>query len=87
MEKTAVMSCQLTFYPLETKNINDAVNQVLSIIDTAPVQSETTPLNTLIFGELENIVKLLEKIASVMDKRGIKFAMQVSLSNHCGCKG
>lgn len=81
------MSCQLTFYPLETKNINGTVNQVLSIIDTAPVQYETTPLNTLIFGELKDIVKLLEQIASIMDESGVKFVMQVSLSNHCGCKG
>lgn len=89
MEKTPispVISCQLTFYPLGTSNVDCAVDLVLEIIKESPVTSKTNELNTIIIGASHEIFELLLRITQVADANGIKFAMQAGISNNCGCK-
>jgi uncharacterized protein YqgV (UPF0045/DUF77 family) len=85
MEKAALISCQLVFYPLGTHDVNKAVEQVLELIQDAPVKSETNALNTIITGSADNIFTLLKTITDSCSKKGILFAMQVGISNNCGC--
>jgi uncharacterized protein YqgV (UPF0045/DUF77 family) len=89
MEKTRispVISCQLTFYPLGTSNVNSAVDLVLEIIKESPVKSKTNELNTIITGSSQEIFELLQRITEVADASGIRYAMQAGISNNCGCK-
>lgn len=85
MEKTQ-LSCQLAFYPLETKEISREVKKVLEIINKAPVYAETNALSTSLMGEANLIFSLLEEIATSMDLQGTSYTMQISISNYCACR-
>jgi len=88
MEKTdviPVISCQLTFYPLGTNEVDAAVNMVLELIQKAPVKSRTNELNTVITGRSEDVFTLLKTITDFSCQKGILFAMQAGISNNCGC--
>lgn len=81
-----MLSCQLSFLPLATDEIDAEVRQVLTLIEHSRLRVETGALSTAVFGEAEEIFSLLKKIALAADSRGTAFSLQVSISNYCGCK-
>lgn len=86
MSKVVIISCQISFYPLYTENVNDVVKEVINIIENSELQSKSDSISTTIFGESEQVYALLAQITDLMTAKNIKFAMNCSISNSCGCE-
>ncbi|ADQ14422.1 YkoF family thiamine/hydroxymethylpyrimidine-binding protein [Halanaerobium hydrogeniformans] len=86
MSKAQIISCQISFYPLYTEKVNDAVKEVIKLIEDSELQSESNSLSTNIFGESKQVYDLLAKITDFMADKEIKFAMNCNISNSCGCE-
>ncbi len=86
MEEAKVISCQLIFYPLETAATGKAVNRILKIIEDSGLEFETNPVATTLYGSSEQIFALLQEINDKSNQAGIKYALDINISNKCGCQ-
>jgi uncharacterized protein YqgV (UPF0045/DUF77 family) len=85
VEKTRIMSCQLSFYPLYTTNCKNNVNKVVEMIEESGLYCQVNDMSTIIKGEGSKVMKLLDQIRQRMDKDNISFTMVAVISNVCGC--
>lgn len=82
-ETKNIVSCQIAFAPVESKNFIKDINEVLGIIQKSKLHYETGTMSTVVRGELSEIIGLMENIYKNMnDVCG--FTMDVKLSNICG---
>jgi len=81
-----MISAQIIFYPLSSRNVNQDVRDVIGIIEASGLERDTTPVSTIVYGEAEKVFDLLEGITRKMDAKELEFAVSVNLSNSCGCK-
>ena len=86
MSKVVIISCQISFYPLYTENVNEEVKEVINLIENSELQSKSDAISTTIFGESEQIYALLAQITDFMTAKNFKFAMNCNISNSCGCE-
>jgi uncharacterized protein YqgV (UPF0045/DUF77 family) len=86
MEKTGLVSCQLSFYPLGTPDTNKSVKEVVKIIEKSGLESEVNDMSTIIKGNIQETTELLGNIQQIMDKNGISYTLVAIISNVCGCK-
>ena len=84
MEGKTIISCQLSFYPLNTHEVNEKVKKVIHFIDESNLDYETNDLSTTIYGEATKVYSLLEEITYKMDED--EFAISLNISNSCGCE-
>mgnify|MGYP006277528025 FL=1 len=77
------ITADISFYPLDSKYL-DIVNQFLtSIHDQAELKIETTDVSTLITGEYDSVMSLIEeKLRSFLESGDAVFV--IKLSNACG---
>jgi uncharacterized protein YqgV (UPF0045/DUF77 family) len=85
MENQTIISCQISFYPLNTKKVNDQVKKVINLISDSKLEYESNSLSTIVFGEAEKVYALLEEITVKMDEDKSEFSMSINISNSCGC--
>ncbi|NLO25810.1 MAG: hypothetical protein GX114_06675 [Clostridiales bacterium] len=86
MGKTAIVSCQVSFYPLYTKECIAPVKEVVGIIEKSTgVSSSVNEMSTIIRGERGAVMGVLEDIQREMEEKGIRYTMVMTLSNTCGC--
>ena len=86
MENKKIISCQISFYPLNTIKVNEEVKEVLKIIDESGLRYESNALSTIVYGNVRNVYSLLEDITLKMDKNESEFAISLNISNSCGCE-
>lgn len=86
MGKTDVVSCQLSFYPLCTKECTAPVKEVVDLIEeSAGIVSSVNDMSTIIKGGRKTVMTLLEDIQKRMEEKDIQYTMVITLSNICGC--
>ncbi len=80
-----MISCQITYFPLNTTGYLEEIDQVLELIKSYSVEYEIGILSTTIKGSKETVFKLIQDIYNVMDRRDYHFTINILLSNTCGC--
>lgn len=85
MGNQTIISCQISFYPLNTKKVNDQVKKVINLISDSKLEYESNSLSTTVFGEAEKVYALLEEITIKTDEDKSEFSMSINISNSCGC--
>ncbi|MGM0500518.1 MAG: YkoF family thiamine/hydroxymethylpyrimidine-binding protein [Bacillota bacterium] len=86
MENQTIISCQISFYPLNTKEVNQQVKKVINLINESNLEYESNSLSTIIYGSAEKIYALLAEITVKMDEDQSEFSMSINISNSCGCE-
>ena len=84
MAGKTIISCQISFYPLNTKEVNKKVKKVIHFIAESDLEYKTNNLSTTIYGEATKVYSLLEEITYKMDEG--EFAISLNISNSCGCE-
>ncbi|MFW6298267.1 MAG: YkoF family thiamine/hydroxymethylpyrimidine-binding protein [Bacillota bacterium] len=85
MGNPTIISCQISYYPLNTKEVDEEVRKVINIIKASPLEHESNPLSTIIYGEADKVYSLLEEITEKMNEDNSEFSMAINISNSCGC--
>ncbi len=80
-----IASCEIAFTPIASKDYNDDVKKVLDIIKSFDLKYNVGIMSTSVVGEKEKIFELISEIYNHMEDK-CKFAMDVKLSNVCGCE-
>lgn len=86
VEKTSLISCQMSFYPLYTEDCIPIVKKVVGVIKkNGRVTSSVNDLSTIIKGEREAVMELVDDVQQRMDEENIRYSMILTISNSCGC--
>jgi len=80
----SVMSCQVTLYPLDTPDSGRAISDVLAQMDWEGVEVNVGLLSTVILGEENLVWDKIHRLYSLAKK--YPFALQITVSNRCGCQ-
>ncbi len=84
--KAALISCQISFYPLYTVDCISSVKEVVSLIEAnTGITCSVNDMSTIVKGERGAVMKLLEDIQQRMEEKGIRYSMVLTISNSCGC--
>lgn len=86
MEKGTLASCEITYFPIQSKDYIEEINKVIKIIKGYEVEVDVGILSTTIRGNSEVIFQMMKEIYDVMTREGCHFTMNMMLSNICGCK-
>ncbi len=82
MEK--IVSCQISFIPVNSDDYIEDINKVLSIIKDYQLEYYIGMLSTTIRGNKNMVFDLIKQIYETMDSI-CSFTMDIKLSNVCGC--
>ena len=86
MEKTSLVSCQLSFYPLNTTDTVSPIKTVIKIIERSGLHTEVNDMSTIIKGDGQKVLNILSDILKRMDEDKIGYTLIVTMSNVCGCE-
>lgn len=86
MEKNRIASCEITYFPIHSKDYLGDIHKVLEIIQSYGVSCEIGALSTTIRGDRDTIFKLIQDIYDKMEEAGCHFTISMMLSNICGCQ-
>ncbi|MEZ4813567.1 MAG: YkoF family thiamine/hydroxymethylpyrimidine-binding protein [Caldisericia bacterium] len=78
------VSAQLSLYPLETCEINDAVMKGSSALDNFDVIVDVGSMSTVIIGEMNEVMLAITKLFENVAVKH-KTVLNITLSNSCGC--
>lgn len=78
-----LVGAQVIFTPVQTPNVEAAVDSALKVIHEFPLTIETNAMATLIRGDLETILDMVRALYKAMDSQGV-FTLDIRLSNTCG---
>ena len=80
---TGLVGAQVIFTPVQTPDVEAAVESALKVIHDFPLSIETNAMATLIRGDLETILEMVGVLYKTMDSQGV-FTLDLRLSNTCG---
>lgn len=83
--KENFMTCQLSFYALNTEDATAEIERVLEIIEKSDVEYEISAMSTFLRGPSNLIFDLVHEIHQLSQILGFNYAMNVTFSNECGC--
>jgi uncharacterized protein YqgV (UPF0045/DUF77 family) len=83
MEK--ISTCQIAFIPIASNDYRSDVKKVLDVITDSGLEVHIGVMSTLIRGEKNKILKLIETIYEIMDPF-TRFVIDIKISNVCGCE-
>ncbi len=78
------VSAQLSLYPLETCEMNDAVMKGISALDDFDVTVDVGSMSTVIIGQMPEVMSAISKLFEATAKTH-KTVLNITLSNSCGC--
>lgn len=78
-----LVGAQVIFTPVQTPDVEAAVDSALKVIHEFPLTIETNAMATLIRGDLETILDMVSALYKAMDSQGV-FTLDIRLSNTCG---
>ena len=79
------IACQLSFYPLGCETYSREIEAVLALIETSGLKATVGSMSTVINGEHEAVLALVANIIELQAESSVQFAMNLSVSNVCGC--
>ena len=85
MGKTNLITCQLSFYPLNTNDTTTIIEEVLDNIRMAGLDTQTNDMATIIKGERHRVMELLNSLQDMINNKGCNYTMVITISNICGC--
>lgn len=85
MEKEGLASCEISYYPIGSKNYIEEIEDVVNIIKGYDLEIDVGLISTSIRGNSDLIFRLIEEIFDKMDKKANNFTISLKLSNTCGC--
>lgn len=85
MEKGSLISCQITYFPIDSKEYLDEINEVLDLIKASGLDHNVDILSTTIRGESERVFNLITNIHREMSSKNCNYTMNIMVSNICGC--
>ena len=83
--KAPLTSCEITYFPIDSKNYLEDIDKVLEIIKNYPVFVDIGILSTTIQGSSKDIFRLIQDIYDTMDQNNCNFTISIKISNICGC--
>jgi len=86
MEKGSIISCQITYFPIDSKQYIDEINEVLDLIINSCLDYDIGILSTTIKGQSEEVFRLITNIHEKMSSKSCNYTMNIMVSNICGCK-
>ncbi len=86
VEKTNLISCQITYFPIDSKEYLDEINQVLELIKKSGLDYDIGMISTTIKGDSEKVFSLITNIHKRMSSGNCNYTMNVMISNICGCE-
>ncbi len=79
-----MITCQVSFLPIESQNYKEDVIRVLSMIEKSGLDFQTGEMSTTIRGERDRVWALAKEIFEEMDPV-CRFVLDLKVSNSCGC--
>ena len=79
------IACQLSFSPIGVEDYNREIGRVLELIKGCGLSVDIGPMSTIIRGSSEKVFALLEDIVKVQAQSGLRYVMNMAISNTCGC--
>lgn len=79
-----IISCQLSFIPIQSENYLVDIDRVLKKIITSELQYSIGEMSTIIKGSKTNILNLISNIYDLMAPK-CSFVIDIRISNICGC--
>lgn len=86
LEKGNIVSCEITYFPIDSNNYLDDINEVLDLIKDSGLDYDIGILSTTIKGEAKKVFNLISHIHEKMSSEDCNYTMNIMLSNICGCK-
>jgi len=86
MEKESIISCQITYFPIDSKHYLNEIDEVLDLIKNSGLDYDIGILSTTIKGNSEKVFKLITNIHGTMSYKNCNYTMNIMVSNICGCK-
>lgn len=83
--KEQIMTCQISFYPLGSDKLDHNVDRIIELIEQSHLEYQIGEMSTFLRGKSQKIFNLLKEIHDKANQLGITYAMNVTLSNECGC--
>lgn len=83
--KENFMTCQLSFYALNTENTTAEIEQILELIEKSDLEYEIGTMSTFLRGPSNLVFDLVHDIHQLSQISGYNYAMNVTFSNECGC--
>lgn len=80
---SGLVGAQVIFTPVQTQDVEAAVESALKVIHSFPLTIETNAMATLIRGDLSTILEMIKTLYTEMDSQGV-FTLDIRLSNTCG---
>lgn len=77
-----VVSAELGFSPLDSKNYAEDIERVLKIIEESGMEYNVGIMSTVVIGKAQEIFDLLESIYNGMDAI-CSFTFHINISNAC----
>ena len=79
-----MITCQVSFLPIESQNYKEDVTRVLSMIEKSGLDFQTGDMSTTLRGERDRIWALAQEIFEGMNPV-CRFVLDLKGSNTCGC--
>ena len=86
MAKERMISCQISYFPIDSNDYLGEVDQVLELIKKSDLEYNVDVLSTTIKGGAQKIFKLLSMIDQEMSDHHYHYTMSILISNTCGCE-
>lgn len=85
VEKGRIVSCQMSYFPIDSKKYLEEIRCVLNLIEDSGLQHHVDVLSTTIQGEAEKVFDLMRDIHKKMSNTECNYTMNIMISNICGC--
>lgn len=85
MAKGSIISCQITYFPIDSRKYLDEINDVLELIKDSGLDYNVDILSTTIKGEVDKVFNLIANIHKEMSYKNCDYTMNIMVSNICGC--
>lgn len=86
VEKEHLVSCQISYFPIDSRNYLEEVDRVLEVIKESKLDYQVGDLASVVKGQADKVFKLLAAIDQEMSKNYYHYTMSILLSNICGCE-
>lgn len=85
MEKGEIISCQISYFPIDSIRYIEDIDKVLELIKDSALEYNVDVLSTTIRGDSDKVFNLIANIHKEMSNKDCKYTMNIMLSNICGC--
>ena len=85
MGKSRIVSCQLSYLPINSNQYLADIDVILKAIKVAFPDAKVGEMSTYIIGSKEKVYQLIKKLLDLSIQKEQPFHFTFSVSNLCGC--